>query len=99
MKAQITLRSTLSNSTALQRWSVALVALALIGALLVYVARPPAPLLSTARVSAPAQRGNSMLDFGTGSVYDGGHYVDWQPAKRVSPTALDFGTGSVYDGR
>ena len=101
MKAQINLRSMLSNSTALQRGSAALAALALmalIGALLIYVARPSAPLLPKARVNTPSQPGNNMLGFGTGSVYDGGHYVDWQPVKRVSPKVLDFGTGSVYDG-
>ena len=101
MKAQINLRSTLSNSTALQRGSAVLAAvalMALIGALLLYVARPSAPANPKARSGAAVQRSNTMPGFGTGSVYDGGHYVDWQPAKRVSPNALDFDTGSVYDG-
>jgi hypothetical protein len=101
MKAQINLRSTLSNTTALQRGSAALAALALmalISALLIYVVRPSVPVIPKARVAVPAQRGNNRLDFGTGSVYDGGHYVTSQPVKRVSPNALNFGTGSVYDG-
>jgi hypothetical protein len=102
MKAQINIRSTLSNSTALQRGSAALAAvalLALIGALMIYVVRPSTQAIPPARINIPTQRVSpNALDFGTGSVYDGGHYVDWQPVKRVSPNALDFGTGSVYDG-
>jgi hypothetical protein len=101
MKTQLNLRSTFSNTTALQRGGAALAALALIaliGAQLIHVARPSAPALPQARVGVPAQRGNNRLDFGTGSVYDGGHYVTSQPVKRVSPKVLNFGTGSVYDG-
>jgi hypothetical protein len=102
MKAQINIRSTLSNSTVLQRGSAALAAvalLALIGALLIYVVRPSTQSIPPTPISIPTQRVSpNVLDFGTGSVYDGGHYVDWQPAQRVSHNALDFGTGSVYDG-
>jgi hypothetical protein len=100
MKAQINLRSTLTNSTTWQRGSAALAALtllALIGTLLIYLSRPSAQAIPQARVGTPAQRG-TMPNFGTGSVYDGGHYVDWQPAKPASPKGLNFGTGSVYDG-
>ena len=101
MKAQINLRSRFSNTTALQRRSATLAALALmtlIGALLIYVARPSAPLLPKARVSVAATHNPNVPISGTGSAYDGGHYVDLPPAKRVSPNVLDFGTGSVYDG-
>jgi hypothetical protein len=83
MKAQINLRSMLGNTTALQRGSAAVAALALmalIGTLLIYLARPSAPAIPKARVSVPAARvAPKVPNFGTGSVYDGGHYVDWQP--------------------
>ena len=84
-----------------QRLGAALMAfgvVGLIGAVLIFAVRPSKPALPNARANALAQRGSSMLNFGTGSVYDGGHYVDWQPATRVAPKGLDFGTGSVYDG-
>ena len=101
MKTQINLRSTFSNSTTLQRGSAALTALvllALIGALLIYVARL-ARNRSRRHVSVFRHTEETTCrSFGTGSAYDGGHYVDWQPAKRVSPNLSDFGTGSVYDG-
>jgi hypothetical protein len=100
MKAQIDLRSTLNNSTPLQRGGAALAALgllALIGVLFIYSVGTSVPATPEAG-TAPAQHTASTPNFGTGSVYDGGHYVDWQPAKRIAPKVPDFGTGSVYDG-
>jgi hypothetical protein len=102
MKAQINLRSTLSNTTSVQRGSAALAALvlmALIGALLIYLSRPSAQAIPTARVSVPAPRVSPNVPvIGTGSVYDGGHYGGLRPAPRVSPNVPVIGTGSVYDG-
>ena len=82
MKAQIDLRSKLNNSTPLQRGGAALAALALlalIGVLLIYAAHTSVPAIPKAH-TVPAQHTASTPNFGTGSVYDGGHYVDWQPA-------------------
>src|SRR5436190_1194455 len=102
MKAQINLRATLRNTTAWQRGSAALAALvlmALIGALLIYLPRPSALSIPTARVSVPAQRVSPNLPvIGTGSAYDSGHYTGSLPAQRVSPNLPVIGTGSVYDG-
>ena len=81
MKAQLNLRTTLSNTTAMQRGSVALAALALmvlIGTLVVVGARPSTAATPKGRVSVLAQRVSPNVPIsGTGSAYDGGHYVDW----------------------
>ena len=101
MKAQINLRSTFRNTTTLQRRSAALTALvltALIGTLLIYIARPSAQSIPTGRVSLPAHRGNNVPVIGTGSAYDGGHYVDTLPIRHSLPNLSKIGTGSVYDG-
>src|SRR6266508_4490933 len=102
MKAQINLRATLRNTTAWQRGSAALAALvlmALIGALLIDVARPSAQAIPTARVSVPAQRVSPNVPvIGSGSAYDGGHYTGSLPVNHVSPNVPISGTGSVYDG-
>ena len=101
MKAQLNLRSTLSNTTSLQRGSAALAAvalMALIGALVIYLSRPSAQTIPTARVSVPAPSKLNVPISGTGSAYDGGHYTGAQPAKRVSPNVPISGTGSAYDG-
>jgi hypothetical protein len=102
MKAQINLRSTLNNTTTLQRGSAALAAvalMALIGALLIYAARPSTQPIPKARVSIPAQHVSPNLPvIGAGSAYDGGHYTGALPAKRVSPNLSTIGTGSAYDG-
>jgi hypothetical protein len=100
MKAQINLRATLSNTTALQRGSAALALMALIGALLIDGARPSAPAIPTARVSVPAQRVSPNVPIsGAGSAYDGRHYTGALPAQRVSPNVPISGAGSAYDGR
>jgi hypothetical protein len=77
MKAQLNLRSTLGNTTSLQRGSAALAALALmalIGALSIYLSRPSAPAIPTAHLSVPAPSKLNVPISGTGSAYDGGHY-------------------------
>jgi hypothetical protein len=89
MKAHINLRSTLSNTTTLQRGSAALAALALmalIGALLVYVSRPSAQSIPRPRASVPAQRVSPNPNVpisGTGSAYDGGAYGSLRQALRI----------------
>src|SRR6476661_8197058 len=102
MKAQFNLRSTLSNTTSLQRGSAALAALvlmALIGMLLINVSRPSALSIPMARVSVPAQRVSPNVPvIGTGSAYDGGHYGSAVTTGRATIKRLDFGTGSAYDG-
>ena len=67
--------------------------MALLGTLLIDVARPSAPAIPKVHVSVRAQRVSPNVPvIGTGSAYDGRHYGS-APIKR-----LDFGTGSVYDG-
>jgi hypothetical protein len=100
MKAQINLRSTLNTTTAWQRGSAALAALALMilaGALLMYVSRPSVQSIPRAHVNIPASLGHNAPAIGTGSAYDGGHYVSAAPAEVVLKQP-GFGTGSVYDG-
>src|SRR3954471_2996254 len=99
MKAHITLRSTLSNTSSLQRGGAALALMALISALLIYVARPSAQSIPRAQVGIPVQRTSPNVPIsGTGSAYDGGHYTGALPVTRVSPNVPISGTGSAYDG-
>jgi hypothetical protein len=103
MKTYITLRSTLSSASRMQR-SVA--ALLIVAPMLAFTlawrantswqapvsAAKPAPVQA-----APAARHAYVPALGTGSVYDGGAYGQ-QPAAR-SPYVPALGTGSVYDGQ
>jgi hypothetical protein len=70
----------------------------LIGAAIIAatLSRPAAPARHA--VVRPVVISQGVPIRGTGSAYDGGHYVDWQPAKRVSPNVPIRGTGSAYDG-
>jgi hypothetical protein len=99
MKTHITLRSTLSDTSWIQRGAGALLMVALLFTLTLVV-RPiiPAPTSAPAvRQAASAARNPNAPVIGAGSAYDGGSYVTERPAPR-NPNMPVIGTGSAYDG-
>jgi hypothetical protein len=100
VKTNVTLRSTLSNASWIQRGTTALLAAALMFALTLAL-RPNThvpPSTPAVRQAAPAARNPNMPVIGTGSAYDGGSYGTRQPAAR-NPNIPVIGTGSAYDGQ
>jgi hypothetical protein len=100
MKTYITLRSTLSNASWIQRGAAALLMVALMFTLALAL-RPNAHMpasTSPVRQAAPAVLSPTMPVIGTGSAYDGGAYVTERPVV-LSPTMPVIGTGSAYDGQ
>src|SRR6476660_2373892 len=100
MKAHITLRSTLSNTSWMVRGAAALLLAMFIFTLtLALLANPPAPVATPAiGQAAPAARSPNVPISSFGSAYDGGQYGDLASVARHSPSLPVLGTGSAYDG-
>jgi hypothetical protein len=101
MKTDLTLRSTLSNTSWMVRGAAAL-AVAPLMFTLALALRPNAQVPAAAPAiqhAVPAARTSPNVPIsGTGSAYDGGHYGSFTPAVRTSPNVPISGTGSAYDG-
>ena len=100
MKTQITLRSTLSNTSWMVRGTAALLVAAALIFTIALALRPNAQAPAAApaiQQAAPAARNPHVPISGTGSAYDGGTYGAVRPAAHNPNRAL-VGTGSAYDG-
>jgi hypothetical protein len=102
MKTYISLRSTLSNASWIQRGAAALFMAALLFTLTLAV-RPSLPgPASTPAVGqpAPAIHNPNVPVVGAGSAYDGSAYVEYLTRRSAAsnPNVPVIGTGSAYDG-
>jgi hypothetical protein len=101
MKTYITLRSTLSNASWIQRGAAALLLMAALIITLTLALRPNTHIPASAppvRQAAPAVLKPTMPVIGTGSAYNGGTYVTERPVV-LKPTMPVIGTGSAYNGQ
>src|SRR5262245_54158520 len=98
MKTHIDLRSTIGNSSWLQRGAAALLATAALTFSFNSALRPTthAPMASPPiRQAAPATHHSNVPISNVASVYDGGVYVPLRGASLNTPV---IGTSSAYDG-
>jgi hypothetical protein len=101
MKTYISLRSTLSSASRIQRGAAALLMVALLFTFTLVV-RPNIPALTSApaaRQAAPAAHNSHVPVTGAGSAYDGSAYVEYLTGRAAAnPNVPVIGAGSAYDG-
>jgi hypothetical protein len=95
MKAHITLRSTIGNTSWLQRGAAALLVAVVVFTLA--AALRPNVYMPAVQHAAPAARHSNVPISGTGSAYDGGAYGIVRPVT-VSEKVPVIGAGSAYNG-